>query len=423
MLSVPTSLLRRWSDFNAAIPCVEALLTACLDNRPAVSRGRLDLEALHAAGWRSEAARAHCLGCCNELAQWCVANGRYAHNVAVQQDLELFFDHDLISTPLDPAAARRSGEARHPLAALVARMFPRRHVPDRPRQIGGDRVYRQRLRGDLACWSMAIRDVTDGDLVLIDAPLAATPGERGPADFLLCDYPPLLRRAHDTRVRLRVSTDAAELLAEVPGVRTGWHPFCRVLATVRQEPGGTTLEALLFQFRSPIPDEHRYNHQPAWPESLLEEVRDQRNKLMEADWLKKALPAEPQPDAQGAQASAAQAVMSAESLRAHLRIHASDTDLAITRGAGSPYEGVEALWCCLATLLPMWSEDFPLAPGDVAALLAVFDETFDEAWQRTASRLQPAVALRYTPAVMAEVRSVLAGLAAPGGTGASISCR
>jgi len=408
MLSVPTSLLQRWSDYHVAIPCVEALLTASLDDRPAVSPARLDFEALNAEGWRSNTARAQCIACCDDLVRWCVEHRRYVHNVAVRQTVGSYLDHDLVCTPLDPDASSVTGEKPHPLAAGIARLFTRTIVPH-ARAIGVDRVHRRRLNGELSCWSMAVRELRDGDLLLIDAPLTTQKGESGDTDFFLCDYPSLLRQPKDVRVHLRVSVDAAKELAALSGVRAGWHPFCRVLAIVEQEPGGVVLRALQFQFRSPIPDEHRYRRHPPWPESLLEDAQGQERELMEADWLKKALPAET--------STGLSPEMAAIDLRKHLKLYDSGSPYAITRGAGSPYEGVEAFWCCLAVMLPAWTDDFPLAAGQVARLLDSFDATFTSEWRRVASQLHQAVELRYTPALMDEARSILAGLGSSRGAG------
>jgi hypothetical protein len=402
MLSVPTSLLQRWSDYRAATPCVEALLTACLDEAPALVRARLDLEAIHARGWRSEPARAQCIACCDDLVRRCIERRRYIHNVAVQQDFELFFDHALAALPPVSGTAGRPAARPHPLAAFAARFRGSDAGPDAG-PIGGDRPWQRRLYEDLPCWSMVVRDLDDGELVLIDAPLAARHDEGDGCTFFLCDYPPLLRQPSDVRVPLRVSPDAAGPLARMPGVCAGWHPFCRLLALVRQEAGGIVLQALQFHFRLPVPDRHRYRHEPVWPESLLEEAVAVQHKLMEVDWLKKALGTDPAPGV-------------VEDVRQRLRLFASGTDRALTRGAGSPYEGVEALWCCLATVLPVWSEDFPLTAGQVGRLLEAFDASFTDDWRRTASRLLQAVELRYTPARMDAVRGALAALA-HGGAG------
>jgi hypothetical protein len=133
---------------------------------------------------------------------------------------------------------------------------------------------------------------------------------------------------------------------------------------------------------------------------------------MEVDWLKKVLPAEAAAEDQTNEGQPIKApALTADDLRNRLKFYSSDTDRSIMRGAGSPYEGVEAFWCCLAAMLPAWTKDFPLTPPQVASLLAAFDAVFDEQWKRIASQLSLAVELRYSPDSMAAVRSTLAGLA------------
>jgi hypothetical protein len=258
---------------------------------------------------------------------------------------------------------------------------------------------------------MAVRLLNEGDLVLVDAPLATAPAGESDTRFFLCDYPPVSRHPEDGRLLLRISPEVQRELAAVPAVDAGWHPFCRALGIVRLDSDGASLQPLQFQFRSPRPDEHRYDHHASWPETLLDEVADIKGQPMEIHWLAPRIElAERLTALEHAGASSERAP--AAELRRRFKSMVSDTDVALTRRSASPYEGVEAFWCCLASILPAWAGAFPLGPAQRATLLEAYDTTFDARWREQQRRLQPFIDLRYTPEVMDRARAILATAAA-----------
>jgi hypothetical protein len=413
MLTSPTSLLQRWSDYRAGVPCADALVTAYLDSERAVQPAGLDLAAVDAAGWRSQAGREMYLATGRELVDWCIRHGRYVHNVAIHQDVNWDVDGDAICTPTAPGSSDGKDTAgnrhrwREWLGAKTRAALPTASL--------GSRTIQHRIRGELPCWSMVVRELTDGDLLVIDAPLCIERDpERASTEFFICDYSPILRQSHDVRVPMRVSRDTAREVHSAIGVSTAWHPFCRALAIVRHEARRDLLQVLQFQFRSPIPDDRRYTHRPVWPESVLIEARPEQwlLKHKEVDWLGGFLAKAMQSTATPASSPPPLTTGARSELRKRLETLAPDTRFALTRAAASPYEGVEAFWCCLASVLPVWHDDFPLTANHRDTLLGIFDSTFDAQWRLAASQLEQVVDLRYTPAVMDAIRTTLAHLPA-----------
>jgi hypothetical protein len=92
------------------------------------------------------------------------------------------------------------------------------------------------------------------DLLVVDALLIVEKTNGSEIRCYLSDYPTILRKADDPRIRLRVSKEVTDRLSSRPELALGWHPYCRILGQLRvfQEPE-PLIEPLLISLRSPTP--------------------------------------------------------------------------------------------------------------------------------------------------------------------------
>ena len=223
MLEVPKSLLHRWSDYRPALIKSDALLQCCLEDDPATRPARLNLAEVHRHGWRSREARPLYAEAGARLVHWCVTNERYLNNVAIQQDIGIMADHDLLCTPIFPGGTERS-TLRQRIGDFLATRVPGLRAAPGARRTVAMPIYQRRLFGELPSWSMAARTLDDGALVLVDAPLCLA-GADGPPGAFLCDYPDFLRRPDDVRVPLTLSDEGGQTLNIGPRRRRGLAPL------------------------------------------------------------------------------------------------------------------------------------------------------------------------------------------------------
>lgn len=406
MLLVPQSLTACWSALTPQAIEAESLLAACIDKAPLVQAMSLSLKKVHQAGWRSPEAHALYADACSELSDWCVRNEHYVHNVSTLQDVS--FDTGMnLCTESDRRRAER----------------PRRRWRFLRRQTEFEAKVMERIRwkslyGDLPTWAKAVRKLVAGQAVLIAAPLCLTQdGEGGEIDACLCDYPPLVRTPQDAKLALLMSGEGKrDLLAKLGSQAAAWHPFCRILGIFRQEPQGPRVEVLQVELASPLPSERDYWHEPNWDEALIKETAsfiDAREATWAQDELKKFESGKIFGSLRlGSMSGLLSRAEEDEEERLARGIAFADSAMGLVRETGSPFEGLDAFWCSLATLLPSWKTHFPLGDDKVAALLIAFDKAYGLEWHQVAANPALDGVLRYTPAAIAEARAHIEGLLA-----------
>ncbi len=396
MLQVPQSIVNRWSPFETQWLDARAVLELWLGEAPCVDGCDFSLADVAALGWHSDTAGRLIDQACETLAQRCVERGRYAHNVGVLQKFDSWdTNHLALATASD----------LHRLA------HPPRRLSDKASKAAeiAQRVEMEARYSAVPSWAMLAPDVHDGDLVLVAAPLNVQSHEGGDATAALCDYPYPARRVWDPSVRLIASSDDLELLRQMLGNRGAWHPFCRCLARVRDDPSGRALRLLRLELRIPLPEARPYSHHPTWSEALVKEAAS-HDGLSEATWAAKVLTSMPY-SALLTGLSAIEKVADPQArtdLQRQVALAAEYfSERSLMRDAGTPFEGPDAFWCATAALLAGWPESFALRAEQREALLTAFDARYDQAWQEIAGDPALSGSVRYTPEVMAAVRAQL----------------
>ena len=384
MLVFPKTLLPFWSDYCPAVIDVEAIIAAHIDENPSVRNLDVELRSIHDYGAQSEWTLRHIGQATAQLCAWCVRNGRYFSNIAIEQKVE---GDDLAL-------------ARLPM------------IPDLPWWRSWPwRGEKQGVPGQSA--PFAASSLRQSDLVLIDAPICMN-SEANSHSAYLCDVPPFARKVDDARLQLILSETVRRKLAEYLSNATDWMPFCRTLGIVRNRPQGQVVEVLQISARiSRFPD-------AGWAMRLINEADEMQfyksyrddDDIFLKDWV-----------------AAYRSIVEQERAK-HADV--DDTtfgercgpDLASTifrfdeysaryyiKRENNPYSDAEGFWCSLATILPGWRDNFALTQAEVNALLRKFDATYDDSWKTSMSDLVASGLFRFSPAVMDKIRARIASLA------------
>lgn len=400
MLSTPVNLLRRYSDYQYRFIDAEALLRSCLGDRPATRPACLRLDEVHRLGWRSPDAKRLYEAACRKLEYWCIDHGHYANNVLVWQEIRLPVEQKEYCLPQAPVSAPTKKSAGWKVLS-----FAGRKASDAFQKDGFDRTR------NVPSWSVALRNLTEMPLLLIDAPLCFDKGDDG----FLCDYPDFVRRREDMRVPLLMSKNVqSEILSAIGGCKE-WYPFARLMGVVHQESQGARFEVFQVSLRLPRSDELNRRRDFGFAEDIIGEASGLLGCDSEVQWLGKMVSALDAGYSLNLFSEPDEALIANLSLALYelIRSPAYSSAKVWARQYGSPYEGDQAFWCGLAALAPQWQKHFPFTPMQVTALLRIFDKQHDEKWHSVAKRLEGADVLRYTPSVMAEARNRLASRANP----------
>lgn len=405
MLLVPRSLTTRWSPFQPQVVEAESVIQACIDKLPAATAMSLSLTKIHQVGWRSPEAHRLYAEACEKLSNWCVQKRRYVHNVSTLQTIEFNADFNLC-TERDRRRLEQPQRGWWP--------FPRQSEFDARR---AERRQLEKFYNDLPNWTQAVKQMPVGEACLIAAPLSLIEGDDSEVSACLCDYPPFLRTPQDAAVALLMSDmNKQALLAKLGPLAAAWHPFCRVLGILHQEPQGLAVKVLQIELAIPVPAERNYLHKPMWDEALVKETMSFGFELREAEWAQEDL-AEHQHGQMfrnfGINSGSNLLSLTGENdeeFLARMISLAESKFRAQIRRAGSPFEGRDAFWCALAVLLPAWKTQFALNCDKVTALLIAFDKTYGHEWQQVASNPALSSSLRYTPEIMQAARHRIAAM-------------
>ncbi|WP_432734344.1 hypothetical protein [Ralstonia solanacearum] len=402
MLLVPKSLVDRWSPFSTRWLDVQAFLHLYLDELPAVAGVKLRLDEIAKHGWQSDHAWRLCEQACEGILQQCIEAGRYAHNVAIFQELAGYDD-----TPL--ALASTADIQRHQ-AGPPRRLFGRERAN---RSMWLRRAAISDRYRSLPSWAMLSQQVRADEAALVTAPLSLESGASGQVRAFLCDYPDISRSPSDPTLELSIPQETLQKMASDLGPAGGWLPYARVLGIARDRWDSRRLEVLRLEWRIPAPEARQYDHKPTWNEALIDEA-SLNSYLQEMTWAKKdrsRLSGEDRRwalDLANLDDSPAHAALARQLARADDGSHR-----ALTRRYGTPFDGQDAFWCAMSTLLHAWTQDFALNTGQAQALLTAFDAQYDTDWHTHAEDEALADLLRYTPRVMTAVRNRLLDLVSP----------
>lgn len=396
MLLVPKSIVGRWSSLQPQYIALHAVLGEAMDKTPAGRVMSLSLRRVHALGWRTEAAHRLYEQACARLSTWCVENRHDVHNVATAQDF-----------------AHNAG-----VSLYVNDELRRRRKPTRRWWLGEsqfDAEWRERERwiarySGPSTWSGKSHLFQSRDPVLINAPLCISQNETGEISVFLCDYPDFARTPHDTSVRLELPEQIRRQFADWFGTTAAWYPFCRVLGLVRHSPFGMRIRVLQIELSAPLPDNPHGSMGLAWDEELLKEATESGS--FEVDRVTAAL-AEHEARVRAAEPPesplpAYQTESREEWARDLAHIISSHSGRGEKSGGRSPFHGQDAFWCAIAALLPAWQRHLAMDGTRLSALLAAFDNSYDEAWRTAASHPALEGKLRYSAEVMDAARDRIA---------------
>jgi hypothetical protein len=212
-----------------------------------------------------------------------------------------------------------------------------------------------------------------------------------------------------------MSETAATELAGQAGRLREWHPFCRILGTVRRRASGQCLAVFQVAMRAPLWTPESVLAK-SWGADLMKEADSVR--LTELDRLDKLtaavadLRAGPQAPLEDAATATAAKL---EELRRNVEIRTGYEDFWRPERASTPYEGEDAFWCALVAILEAWPDRFGVTNSQRDELLALFDKKYSAEWRAVAAWLARLDLIRYTPALMDSIRNRVARL--PGPTG------
>lgn len=404
MLLVPQSIVARWSPLQSEYVAVTALLAEAMDRTRAGRAMSLSPAKAYAAGWQSAAAHRLYEQACARLSEWCVDNRYYMHNVATTQD---FVVDAGVSLCLDRDLRR----LMHP----TQRWRPfKRESPFEARWREQQRC--EKRYAQLPTWAERSRALEEGTPVLVAAPLCVQSDEADGIDVFLCDYPDFVRTPHEASVQLVLPPEARRLLLDRLGPGAAWHPFCRILGVALRGPRGLRIRVLRIELSVPLADHRRGGRRQAWDEKLIEETTAYKSDF-EIFWARKVLE-DHQASARvhamlDAHTPAAQSQREEILARALALADSNSSHRALARGAGSPFEGMDAFWCATGALLPAWKQELGIDDAKVTALLAAFDSAYDEAWRKTASDPILQGALRYTTSAIDDARARIASCLQP----------
>jgi hypothetical protein len=407
MLLVPESLIARWSWFMPQVIEAESLLAACIDRAPAAHAMSLSLEKVHQLGWRSREAQELYAHACERLSNWCVQHRHYVHNVSTLQDIDL-----------DAGMSLSTDSDRRRMEQPQQRWRRFRRASEFDARVM-ERIRWKTLYQDLPAWSIAARKLQAGHPILVAAPLCMTRGEDDEIHAFLCDFPPFVRTPQDATLPLVMSSGGKQsLFSQLGSEAAAWHPFCRILGILQTDSLGPRVEVLQVELAVPLPDAREYSHRASWDEALVKEATSAAFGTREAEWAQKELE-EYQSEKMlqflrvdsKANLQSPVAAGDNELLARSIALAGSESPFrALTRETGSPFKGMDAFWCSIAALMPSWKTDFPLSNDKLSALLIAFDKAYGDEWHKVAADPALVGAIRYTPAVIAEARTRIAGL-------------